>query len=389
MRKKLLFLASRVPWPPTSGDKLKNYHLLAELAKSYDLTLVVIGSEPLCDEAKGWLAQFGPLYYFQKSKVDFAWNLLRGLLHLPRPLQVSLYHFSDVQQTVDRLAAEHDAVFCSLVRTAAYARDLEIPRICDFSDSIGLHYRHSLEHLRNPFLRLVYGLEARLLLRYEARILEQFELSCFLNQEEMNHFARPDKTIWTPMGTNPLLLTRSDRDPASSRSVLFLGKMNYLPNVLAVEWFAREVMPLLPEDVHFKIVGTHPLPRVKALASDRIEVTGFIDDPYPILSGALAVVVPMLIGGGIQNKLLEAMALGCVTINSSHAVARALENKKKKKKKKKEGRKVRPGEHLWSPILPRNRLANPVHRPESRALSRHRNRSPSVYQGQFHMVALR
>jgi glycosyltransferase involved in cell wall biosynthesis len=219
-----------------------------------------------------------------------------------------------------------------LIRTARYTESLDIPRLCDFSDSIGLHYRHSIQRLRNPLRRFVYRVESKLLLDYEAEILHDFEQSFFLNREEMLHFEQTDKSTWVPLGTNALLLTRKERDPDAASSLVFFGKMDYLPNVLAAEWFVREVMPLLPTHLRFIIAGAYPSARVRALASERVSVTGYITDPYPILRGALAVVAPMLTGGGIQNKLLEAMALGCLTINTRHAI-RALAN-------------VRPGVHL-------------------------------------------
>jgi glycosyltransferase involved in cell wall biosynthesis len=331
-RRRLLFLTSRVPWPPIGGDRLKNCNLIAELSKYFDLTMVMMGKGPLAPKARQWLNQFGPVHYFERSNADFLMNIALSPLHLPHPLQTSLYYFSDVQRLVDELAPSHDAIFCSLIRTARYSDSLNIPRVCDFSDSIGLHYRHSIKRLRNPLRRFVYRVESKLLLDYEAEILNNFEQSFFLNQEEMRHFAQAEKSTWIPQGTNAALLAREDHDPKAASSLVFFGKMDYLPNVLAAEWFAHEVLPLLPEHLRFTIVGACPSARVRALASERVEVTGFLADPYPILRGALAVVAPMLTGGGIQNKLLEAMALGCLTINTRHAT-RALVD-------------VRPGIHL-------------------------------------------
>jgi glycosyltransferase involved in cell wall biosynthesis len=324
-RKRLIFLASRVPWPPISGERLKNRFLIPELAKYFDLTLIIIGTDPLESDARHWLRQFGPVHYFNKSRLDYALNLASSPVQMPNPIQTSFYYFPEVQHTVNKLAPSHDAIFCSLIRTARYAEDLPMPRVCDLSDSIGLHYRHSIARIGNPLRRFAYSIEAKLLLCYEAKILGTFDQSFFLNHEEMRHFGRPDKATWVPLGCKPDLLTREDSDEGAAKSLIFLGKMNYEPNVLAAEWFAHEVMPLLPAHLHFKIIGVSPSSRVRALASERIEVTGFLPDPYPVMRGGLAVVAPMLTGGGIQNKLLEAMAMGCLTVNTPHAI-RALEN---------------------------------------------------------------
>jgi len=151
---------------------------------------------------------------------------------MPNPIQTSFYYFPEVQYTVDQLAPSHDAIFCSLIRTARYAEDLPLPRMCDFSDSIGLNYRHSIDQMSNPFRRFAYGAEAKLLLDYEAQTIQTFDQSFFLNQEEMRHFGRPDKTTWIPLGCKPDLLTREDSDEGAAKSLIFFGKMDYEPNVL-------------------------------------------------------------------------------------------------------------------------------------------------------------
>ena len=95
--------------------------------------------------------------------------------------------------------------------------------------------------------------------------------------------------------------------------------MDTVPNVNAVEWFVANVMPLLPEHIKFAIIGANPSERVTALETDRVSVLGFVDDPYPALKGALAVVAPMQLGRGIQNKVLEAMAIAGLCIVSKAA----------------------------------------------------------------------
>jgi glycosyltransferase involved in cell wall biosynthesis len=97
--------------------------------------------------------------------------------------------------------------------------------------------------------------------------------------------------------------------------------MDYQPNVDAVLWFSEKVLPLLPSDLKFFIIGANPTKKVKKLAKkyQNVVVTGFVEDPYEILKSSLCVVSPMQTGGGIQNKVLESMALGTINILSSIA----------------------------------------------------------------------
>jgi glycosyltransferase involved in cell wall biosynthesis len=101
-----------------------------------------------------------------------------------------------------------------------------------------------------------------------------------------------------------------------SNTLAFLGKMDYQPNIDAVSGFVNNVMPRLPQDYVFKIVGAKPTPEVLGLASERVLVTGFVEDPYAIVKNCDVAIAPMVSGGGIQNKVLETLALGMANIVS-------------------------------------------------------------------------
>ncbi|MEM2954762.1 MAG: glycosyltransferase, partial [Candidatus Nanoarchaeia archaeon] len=106
-----------------------------------------------------------------------------------------------------------------------------------------------------------------------------------------------------------------------SNCIVFFGKMNYQPNIDAVLWFVKNVLPKLNKELKVHIVGAHPSEKIKNLEKKykNIIVTGFVKDPYEIIKSSLCVVAPMQTGGGIQNKILESMALGTINIMSSLA----------------------------------------------------------------------
>ncbi|MFN3307444.1 MAG: glycosyltransferase, partial [Candidatus Kapaibacteriota bacterium] len=103
--------------------------------------------------------------------------------------------------------------------------------------------------------------------------------------------------------------------------ISFFGKMNYRPNVDAVLWFVKQVLPHLPKELNFQILGANPVKQLIDLAKEnpRVIVRGYVEDPYVLLKSSLCVVAPMQTGGGIQNKILESMALGTIVITTPYS----------------------------------------------------------------------
>jgi glycosyltransferase involved in cell wall biosynthesis len=323
---KLLFVCSRPPYPPIGGDRLKNHYLIPELHKTFELTIVCTGSEPLPAEGKTYLEQFGKLHFWHKSRFDFMRNIASWPARLPVPLQASLYYFKDVADQINKLAGGHDGIFCNIIRTAPYAEDLRIPKFCDIGDNNGSYYAHLMRTRKLSPVALYCLLDQPYIARYEQHVVNTFDHSFLFNPEELNSYNAPSKLTLIPHGVKPSLLeVEPVPDPNFCNTVVFLGKMDTLPNMTAVEWFISHVMPLLPDSIQFAVIGANPPERIMALASPRVKVLGFVDDPYRALRGALAVVAPMQLGRGIQNKVLEAMAVGSVCILTSPP-AKALEN---------------------------------------------------------------
>lgn len=105
----------------------------------------------------------------------------------------------------------------------------------------------------------------------------------------------------------------------NGQQIIFVGKMNYEPNVVAVCYFAKHIFPSLTalfDGLRFIIVGAHPNAAVRGLESEHIEVTGFVDFVEPYFQNATLVVAPMLTGAGIQNKIIQAMSYGCCVVTT-------------------------------------------------------------------------
>jgi len=321
LKNKLLFLTSRLPYPPIGGDRLKNYWLLKILSKHFKVHLVSIAEEDIPKQFYDWAKKIGITYkIFRKSKRDFYFNAFKGLFN-NLPLQVNYYYFKDVQEYVNSIYKDFDLLFATLIRTAKFLVDKNKPKILDMADSIGLNYQNAKRKTKSIFWKVIYHIESKRLLKFEKFCIERFDKTLFFNKDEEKFYNLPAKTVWIPHGVNEALLKYEEIDHKWKNSIVFFGKMNYQPNIDAVLWFVENVLPKIDRNLQFVVVGAYPTNKIKKLEKiyPNLKITGYVEDPYIILKSALCVVAPMQTGGGIQNKVLESMALGTINIVSSLA----------------------------------------------------------------------
>ncbi|HYZ65083.1 MAG TPA: TIGR03087 family PEP-CTERM/XrtA system glycosyltransferase [Acetobacteraceae bacterium] len=321
----LLFLAQRIPYPPIKGDKIRAWHVLEHLARSHEVHLGC-----LVDDEEDWRhvpvlrevcadAHFARL---NRRRAKLA--CLRGLL-TGEALNVLFYRERGldawVRRVIDQVRPEVVFVFSS--NMAPYILDRrgqERVRVVDLVDVDSAKWRAYAETGRGP-LRWLYAREAQLMEALEARIGRECDWSTFVSAEEAALFTRlvPDSAPKVRAISNGV--DAAYFDPARAYDLpfegegpayVFTGAMDYPPNVDAVVWFADEVWPAIRAAApasRFVIVGASPAPAVQALASrSGITVTGRVPDVRPYLAHAVAV-APMRIARGIQNKVLEAMAM--------------------------------------------------------------------------------
>jgi glycosyltransferase involved in cell wall biosynthesis len=169
----------------------------------------------------------------------------------------------------------------------------------------------------------MYRLEANRLLHYEAYWIKRAYATMLFNKDECDFWRTYGNVRLLPHGVNDKALYYDTLDARYFRSVAFIGKMDYQPNIDAVRWYVNNVHSLIGNRIPFIIVGAYPANEIISLAkkNTNITVTGFIEDPFVVIHSAMAVVAPMQTGAGIQNKVLEAMALGAINILTSMAAA--------------------------------------------------------------------
>lgn len=331
----ILYLVHRLPYPPNKGDKVRSYHLLKHLVKQHRVFLGTFIDDPEDEQHIETLRSLCTDLHVVNLNPRYAkFRSLNGLL-ASQPLTLSYYRDSSMADWVEKTCKRHhiDAV---VVFSSAMAQYVEaIPRlrtVIDFVDVDSAKWTQYAPQHRWP-LSWLYRREGRLLLDYERRMAARAARSFFVTENEAALFCRlaPECTVRVDTvcnGVDSDYFSPDDDRPspyaADELPIVFTGAMDYWPNVDAATWFAAEVVPGLLErwpTARFYIVGRSPTPEVQALASEKVMVTGTVPDVRPYLQHAAVVVAPLRVARGIQNKILEAMAMARPVIASSECAA--------------------------------------------------------------------
>ena len=333
----LLLLVHRIPYPPNKGDKIRSYNLLKHLATKYRVHLATF-----VDDADDW--QHVPTVEALCAsshfvKLDPTRGKLRSAKGLATGKSLSLEYYRDaelrrwVARTMRERGIARVMTFCSVM--AQYAQDFPAARrVIDFCDIDSDKWRQYAEKKKWP-MSWVYRHEARSLLDYERKIAQDFDASLFVSEPEAELFRTLAPESSAKIGhfsngvdTEYFSAARAYDNPYApgEQALVFTGAMDYWPNIDAVKWFAEHVLPRVRAAVpgaRFYIVGSRPAPEVLALATQSsdaaIVVTGTVPDVRPYLAHCVAAVAPLRIARGIQNKVLEAMAMGRPVVSSKQA----------------------------------------------------------------------
>ncbi|MCA9471138.1 MAG: TIGR03087 family PEP-CTERM/XrtA system glycosyltransferase [Nitrospirales bacterium] len=327
----ILYLAHRIPYPPNKGDKIRSYHQIQYLSVHHRVYLACIADDPqefqYVDELRKYCQQVEVIWLSQRQRIwGASVSLLRG-----QALSVGAFYSQDLQEKIDRILQsvpiDHIIAFSSPM--AEYVRKVKnVPRLMDFVDVDSEKWRAYAGFQKFPW-SVLYQLEANRLGDYEERIAEEFEQSVFISTQEVQLFCERGKDRRAAVVSNGVDIEYFYRNGHGSRAsvdrpvLVFTAAMDYFPNIDAVQYFCREILPKVRQvfpDVRFNIVGRRPTHAVEKLASPgHIHVTGTVPDVRPYLIDASVAVVPLRIARGVQNKILEAMAMGLPVVGTSAA----------------------------------------------------------------------
>lgn len=317
---KLLVVTSRFPYPIERGDKLRAFHQIRQLATRHEVVLVALSEQPVPPDDLAKLTELCErVHVVQRSRLTTLRSLAVAALR-GEPLQVGYFQsprvLAEVRSIIERERPDH--VYCQLVRTAEFGRDLPCPTTIDYQDAFSAAARRRADQAVVG-LRQVLRREARSVARYEAEAYAWFDRHVIITEQDRDllEFPAAEKIEVLPNGVDTDFFHPGE-PVGERRDLLFVGNMGYPPNIAAATTLATEILPLVRRerpDTDLLIAGARPARSVQRLAGDGIEVTGWMDDIRTGYRRGRILVAPLSIGAGQQNKILEAMAMGvpCVT----------------------------------------------------------------------------
>ncbi len=335
---KILYLCHRIPYPPNKGDKIRSFNEIKYLSRSHELHLACLADDEndlkFIDDLKRYCSKV------HCESINKTFSRIRGLSGVPfgKPISAGYFHTSKLQAIVDKWLAEthYDAIICFSSAMAEYVfksklrPELKSKLIMDYCDLDSDKWRQYSQETRPPY-NWVYRMEHRLMFAYEKKVNRAFDSSVFVSPLEANLFqclyprARNVEVVPNGIDYEYFTPTSSEiKQEILDPILLFVGAMDYHANVDGVLWFSENVFPSIlaefPES-KFYIVGGNPDKRTLQLRKKKnIIVTGFVDDVRPYYEQADICVVPLRLARGVQNKVLEAMAMGKAIVASPSAV---------------------------------------------------------------------
>lgn len=324
----VLFLCHRFPYPPEGGGKIRALHIVRHLVEQgHRVTLCSpIRSDA---EAQGVEHMRSLGVEVLTRRLDDRLKTLDMLLAAPtpRPSSFAFFFSRKLAADVDALLRSRpfDLVFAHCSSMGPYvAGAADVPKIMDFADMDSQKWLDYARYKRFP-ASLVYALEGRKLERAEKALARRFDCCTTISRAELDTFesyGTATPADWFPNGVDLDYFSPSPSgyDPDL---VAFVGRMDYYPNEQAMRWFCAEVWPKVraSRPLRLRIVGANPSRAVRRLGEiDGVEVTGSVPDVRPHVRPAALTVAPLLIARGMQNKVVESMAMGVPVVATSRVV---------------------------------------------------------------------
>ena len=316
---KILVVLPRFPYPLEKGDKLRAYHQIKQLSKRNEVFLFCVSHtrvspqemaalEPLCKE----------ICVVKSPKLLNMKNVLRNFFYT-KSLQIGYWDSRKARKAIKAFhnKVQPDVVYSQMVRTMPLVSRLSTPKVMDFQDALSMNTERRMEHSRGLW---------RYILHYEFKMLRSSEYNAFKIFDALTIISEPDSDAIPHRRNGDIIIVPNGVDfdyfhhidCPKEYDIVFCGNMRYEPNIRAAKYLVEQVMPIVWQgkpDATLLLAGAYPKHNVSHLASDRVIVSGYVDDIRLSYASARLFAAPMQTGSGLQNKLLEAMSMQipCVT----------------------------------------------------------------------------
>ena len=325
---KILIITTKVPYPPHRGDKLKIYNIARLLSKSNKVKIITFYrnnyelEELKMAKEKGFDIE-GIELPFYKSVIN-----LQKILHTNLPFQVAAFYSKKMFERIKKLTRdEHfDVAYFHLLVTAQYfdAVNNKTLKVIDFTDAISLYLSRYLELINNFFKKIIYKIELKRTLQYET-IANNFNTLFVCSNADKQFLLKRNintniKLLLNGVDIESFNYIQTEPDP---NRIIFVGNMEYFPNIDAVLYFSKEILPIVLRKnplVKFFIIGKGISKEIIALQNNNTIVKGFVEDLRKEYLISKVNVAPLRLGAGFPNKIIESLILGVPTVASNISV---------------------------------------------------------------------
>ncbi len=324
---KLVTCLSRFPYPLDKGDKLRAYHQIRVLSEKFDIYLVCTSDVQVTnkqiDELKSYCKE---IHVFQLKK----WKIYLRLLFTVfsnKPFQVSYFYQYSIQLKINKLLKEIQPhyIYSQLIRTSEYVKNYhECSKTLDYMDAFSKGIERRMLQ-KKGVLKWIFQQEHQRLVNYERQIFEYFEHHCIISEQDRSFIYHPkyNQIVIVKNGVDKYF--HASNDESKTIDILFTGNMGYPPNVEAAQFIYNSILPKLTMNPTCLIAGINPPHSLQKLNSKSFNVSGWVPDMRTCYEKSKVFIAPMFIGTGLQNKLLEAMAMGipCITTTLANKALQA------------------------------------------------------------------
>lgn len=322
----IIVALSRVPYPSDKGDKLRAYYQLLELVNKYNVYLVCLTDSDVDESSVVHLKSFcTEVHIIKLGLATRLLNLLFGLINTV-PFQTNYFRSKKMEALIAGLS-KNKAIELCYVQLIRLHKNLPFigptKYYLDYMDAFSLGMKKRAKK-SGFFKRYLVDLEATRLEHFEPAIAPYYDGYSIITEKDSKAFS---ELVPLPIDVIPNGITNDflKVNPVEGvYDVVFLGNMGYFPNVEAAKYLVGNILPILQESIpnaKVCLVGTNPAPEVRKLESEHVVVTGFVEDVSEYLAKSKVFVAPLFTGQGLQNKLLESLAVGIPVITTPLAYA--------------------------------------------------------------------
>jgi glycosyltransferase involved in cell wall biosynthesis len=327
----LVILLSRFPYPLEKGDKLRAYHQIVGLSNHFSITLICITDVQVSTQDENVLKKYcNDIHIFKLNKIIQLLNLSLCIFS-EKPFQVAYFWQYHIHRKIQKIIYKKkpEFIYAQLIRTTEYIKNYhQCPKTIDYMDvfSMGIERRINTQPW---YLKSLFKQEYQRLKNYERHIFDYFEEHLIISEQDRSFIIHPKskeiKVLKNGISEHFFIDNQIDK----KYDLVFTGNMSYPPNIAASNFIIKEILPKLNNSFSLLISGVNPPKSLLKYHSNKINISGWIEDIRESYLKSKIFVAPMFLGTGLQNKLLEAMALGvpCITTTMANTALGAVPEK--------------------------------------------------------------